>query len=344
MEHHLLGTSSSLLLVMFLLNSILVTSHFPFGCSKQAYTHSNVSYIESERQALFQFRDGLIDESNRLSSWIGEDCCLWEGIDCHKITSHVVKLDLQNTKPLNSNNVFTYCKNCLGGQLSPFLINLTNLQDLDLSKNNFSGIQVPTFLGLLKNLRYLNLANAVFDGKIPHHLGNLSCLRHLELGGVTPSLTWNRLTKKDLRWIVGLSFLGSLVLFGVNPSAVEDGLQTINMLPSLTRLELDSCELFINPHLSQVNFTSLSSLELGENDFNDHMVPPWLHNLTSLYDLGLSSNHLSGPIHGLFEQMTSLVDLDLGENCFDVSTLKSLCNVSSLNYLDLTCKGQYRVK
>ena len=79
-------------------------------------------------------------------------------------------------------------QNCLGDQLSLFLVNLTNLRHLNWSWNNFSGIQVPTFLGLLKNLRYLNLANAVFDGEIPHHLGNLSCLWHLELGGVTPSL------------------------------------------------------------------------------------------------------------------------------------------------------------
>ena len=250
MEHHLLGTSSSLLLVMFLFNSILVSSHFPFGRSKQAYTHSNVSCIESERQAFLQFRNGLIDESNHLSSWIGEDCCSWEGIGCHKNTGHVVKLDLQNAKPLHSNNVFTYCKNCLGGQLSPFLVNLTNLRYLDLSKNNFSGIQVPTFLGLLKNLRYLNLANAVFDGEIPRHLGNLSCLRHLELGGVTPSLTWNRLTTKDLDWIVGLSSLEGLILSEVNLGAAKDGLQTINMFPSLTSFELSGCGLFINPHLS----------------------------------------------------------------------------------------------
>ncbi|XP_027098856.2 uncharacterized protein [Coffea arabica] len=202
---------------MFLFSSILVTSHFPFGRSKQAYTHSNVSCIESERQAFLQFRNGLIDESNHLSSWIGEDCCSWE----------------------------------------------------------------------------------VFDGEIPRHLGNLSCLRHLELGGVTPSLTWNRLTTKDLDWIVGLSSLEGLIL-------------------------------------SEVNFTSLSSHELGESNFNNYTIPPWLHNLTGLHNLGLSSNHLSDPIHGLSEQMTSLVYLDLGENRFDASTLMSLCNVSSLNYLDLS--------
>ncbi|XP_027151799.1 receptor-like protein 9DC3 [Coffea eugenioides] len=149
----------------------------------------------------------------------------------------------------------------------------------------------------------------VFDGEIPGHLRNLSCLRHLELGGV--SLTPNQLTTKDLKWIVGLLSLEGLVLSGVNLSATEDGLKAINMLPSLTRLKLSGCGLFIDPHLSQVNFTSLSSIKLGEKSFNNYMVPPWLHNLTGLHDLDLSSNNLSGPIHGFFEQMTSLVDLDL---------------------------------
>ena len=181
MEHHLLCTPSSVL-ILLLFSSILVTSQFSFGSSKQAYNYSNFSCIESERQALLQFR------SNRLSSWIGENCCSWEGIGYHQTTDRLVKLDLHNASPLRSNDIFIYCKNCLGGQLSPFLVNLTNLRHLNWSWNNFSGIQVPTFLGLLKNLRYLNLANAVFDGEILGHPGNLSCLQHLELGGVTPFL------------------------------------------------------------------------------------------------------------------------------------------------------------
>ncbi|CDP04895.1 unnamed protein product [Coffea canephora] len=299
MEHHLLCTPSSLLL-LFLFSSIPITSQFTFGSSKQAYHHSNATCIESERRALLQLKHGLKDESNRLSSWIGEGCCSWEGVGCHKTTGSVLKLDLCNTVPLYSDED-SHCTNCLGGQLSPFLVNLTNLRYLDLSVNNFSTFQVPTFLGLLENLRYLNLSNAKFDGEIPHHLGNLSLLRYLDIG-----LSSSGSTIKDLKWVVRLSSLEVLVLSLVNLSAAQDGLRAISMLPSLTTL-----------------------------DFN-HMIPPWLGNLTGLLDLRLGDNNFSNPIHGLFEQMTSLLRLDLWGNRFDVSFFKSLCNLSNLTYLDLS--------
>ncbi|XP_027181933.1 receptor-like protein EIX1 [Coffea eugenioides] len=222
-----------------------------------------------------------------------------------------------------------------GGHLSPSLVNLTNLRYLDLNSNSFSGIQVPAFLGLLKNLRYLNLSGAGFDGEIPRHLGNLMYLRYLDLGDSDISPVSNWLSTRDLGWVVELSSLEALVLSKVNLTAAQDGLQVINMLSSLTTLDLNGCDLFIHPHLSHVNFTSLSSLDLCENNFSNYMVPPWLCNFTGLHDLRLDHNNLSDPIHGLFDQMTSLVRLDLLYNCCDASTLKSLCNISSLTYLDL---------
>ncbi|KAF5195512.1 Receptor-like protein eix1, partial [Thalictrum thalictroides] len=38
--------------------------------------------------------------SNRLSSWVGQDCCTWIGVECNNITGHVVKLDVKNPRYL----------------------------------------------------------------------------------------------------------------------------------------------------------------------------------------------------------------------------------------------------
>ncbi|XP_071928795.1 uncharacterized protein [Coffea arabica] len=324
MEHHLLCTFSSFLF-LFLFSYIPITSQLPYGSSsKQAHNYSNVSCVENERQALLQFKHGLTDESNRLSSWVGESCCSWEGISCHKTSGSVLKLDLRNTLPpyFDDNDYF---KNRLGGQLSPSLVNLTNLRYLDLSSNNFSGIQVPAFLGLLKNLRYLNLSSAGFDGEIPHHLGNLSHLRYLDLGDSGFSLR-----TKDLGWVAGLSSLEGLVLSSVNLTAARDGLQSINMLPSLTTLDLNGCGLFIHPHLSHINFTSLAFLDLGENNFSNYTAPPWLRNLTGLHDL-----RLGGTIPEDLCKSENLSELDLSNNLLSGSVPLCLGNLRDLWLLNL---------
>ncbi|KAL3510413.1 hypothetical protein ACH5RR_029814 [Cinchona calisaya] len=106
------------------------------------------------------------------------------------------------------------------------------------------------------------------------------------------------------------------------------------MLPSLTSLELAACKLPTIPdHLSQVNLTSLASLDLGGNLLNS--IPLWLFNLTGLVQLNLGVNSIHGPIHDAFDQMTSLVYLDLYDNNINTSIPKSLCNMSNLAYLNL---------
>ena len=57
---------------------------------------------ETEKRALLSFKHALFDPAHRLSSWsTHEDCCGWNGVYCHNITSRVIKLDLMNPDSYN---------------------------------------------------------------------------------------------------------------------------------------------------------------------------------------------------------------------------------------------------
>ncbi|GMP93161.1 hypothetical protein CsSME_00043113 [Camellia sinensis var. sinensis] len=113
-----------------------------------------------------KIKGNLTDEANRLSSWVGKNCCTWKGVGCSYKTGHVVKLDLRNPIPAVVGTL-------LSGQVSPSLLDLNHLHYLDLSMNN---MQISISLGSLKSLRYLDLSWSIFDATIPHNLGNLSRL------------------------------------------------------------------------------------------------------------------------------------------------------------------------
>ncbi|XP_027096232.1 receptor-like protein EIX2 [Coffea arabica] len=319
------------------------------GLSLHAGAYSNVSCFESERKALIEFKKGLIDKSNRLASWTGEDCCSWEGVGCSRNTRHVIKLDLHNNIVFDfdrliygdkQNYVSIYGETCLGGQISPSLVNLQHLHYLDLSSNYFAGIQIPEFIGSLKNLRYLNLSSAGFNGAIPPQLGNLSALEYLDLGekseGFSASISLHSLSTKSLRWIARLSSLKHLDLTSVDLGEARDWLQALNKLHFLTSLTLQSCRIYSFPHIGHPNFTSLTSLDLESNDFNS-TIPLWLFNLTSLVHLDLSSNSFFGPIvPNNLQHWTSLSYLDLSSNQFNTSLPDPLFTLNNLVHLDIS--------
>ena len=55
-----------------------------------------VKCIQSEREALLRFKAGVIDIPGKLSSWVGEDCCQWKGVECDSELGHVTNLSLSN--------------------------------------------------------------------------------------------------------------------------------------------------------------------------------------------------------------------------------------------------------
>ncbi|KAM2176996.1 hypothetical protein ACFX1Q_036241 [Malus domestica] len=99
MESHYHLTIAHYLLVFLLASSYMQTSTKHCFCLAGGELSSCVktnSCIDEERRALLVFKRHLVDPSGRLSSWVGHDCCRWEGISCDNLTGHVVKMDLRH--------------------------------------------------------------------------------------------------------------------------------------------------------------------------------------------------------------------------------------------------------
>nr|GMD19782.1 receptor-like protein EIX2 [Ipomoea batatas] len=307
------------------------------------YSNNNGSCIEVERVALLRFKESLIDKSNRLSSWTGLNCCAWEGVSCGYVTGHVWKLDLHNPVTLTyDDGDYEYSNDYyLGGEINHSLINLTYLNYLDLSLNNFVDIQIPKFLGSFKNLRYLNLSSSSFVGNIPPHLGNLSRLEYLHLGSPPEGhdIYFNVLVTNNLDWLASLSSLKSLDMSWVFIQRSENFFGTINKLVSLSSLNLAFCQLNITNPPSLVNSTSLISLDLSGNAC-DAMTLLWLSNLTRLENLNLPYNgnlayNFNSSLLIPFCKLLNMVSMDLTGSSFQGLIPHCLGNLTSLTFFNL---------
>lgn len=220
---------------------------------------------KSDLEALFDFKNGLNDPENRLSSWQGSGCCQWHGIGCNNSTTTVIMIDLHNPYPITSESSSGgYGFWNLSGDISPSLPNLKSLEYLDLSLNTFNDISIPEFLGSLKNLRYLNLSKAGFSGLIPASLVNISSLQFLDV-----STEFASLSSDSLQWVAGLVSLKHLAMNEVDLSMIDSGfLGIMNRLSFLNELYLSGCQLSGSIlSLNSVNVTSLSVLDLSFNSF-----------------------------------------------------------------------------
>ncbi|XP_068329565.1 receptor-like protein EIX1 [Pyrus communis] len=259
--------------------------------------------IQREKEALLAFKRDVVDSKNRLSSWGSEaqkqDCCAsWEGVYCDKYTGHVVKLDLQG-------------RFSLGGRLSSQVGNLTHLQYLDLSLNDFASVEnLNSWLPRLSSLTYLDLS-----------WSNLSnSYDWLEAINMLPKLTNLSL------YHCGLSapLIHSSTLFNINSSK------------SLAHVDLISNQLTSSIFVWLSNYNaSLVHLDLFDNQLVGS-IPHVLGNMSSLVHLDLSVNQLVGSIPHVLGNMSSLVHLDLSVNQLVGSIPHVLGNMSSLVHLGLS--------
>ncbi|KAM7511748.1 hypothetical protein LguiB_010623 [Lonicera macranthoides] len=290
--------------------------------------------MEIEREALLQFKQGLVADNGFLSSWgSGEDkrdCCKWRGVKCSNRTGHVITLQVGRFELLR-------------GKINPSLLELKHLKHLDLSNNHFGVSRIPEFIGLPSRLRYLNLQNSNFIGTIPHQLGNLTNLRTVYLGGFSQVLR-----VRNLEWLSDLRLLGKLYLLSVDLGKI-DWLQSIDKLSFLSALHLVSCELprIISPsyHLTNSSSIPLSIIDLSYNNFSFSSVSNWLFNFSSsLVDIDMHFNPLRGFIPDAFGYMMSLEHLNLGSSSLEGEISISFRNLSllrSLNLFENNLTGQF---
>ncbi|KAL4195773.1 hypothetical protein AMTRI_Chr04g242740 [Amborella trichopoda] len=286
---------------------------------------------EDERLALLEFKASLIHPNDTskgveyFESWKGLNCCLWNRVECHITTSHVVT-DL-GIVPLNATSLARLHQlshlglgyNNLGGQL-PLKGLLSSLELLTLGGNMLHG-SIPSALGTLQHLKQLNLNNNQLNGSIPPSLCTLPFLEKLELNdseseGAIPSCLGNFTHIHQLS-LNGNELVGSIPPTLVNRSALQclslifnhlggSIPQELGRLHSLESLYLidndllvslsDNTNLTILPsndtHSFQLKILEMHSCNMSKFDIS---IPSFLSTQKRLDDVDFSNSNIQGP-------------------------------------------------
>ncbi|XP_030936567.1 receptor-like protein 6 [Quercus lobata] len=302
-----------------------------------AYSSSSIRPLcrIDESSALLQFKESFIVNSTcggpydypKVASWMleGENnsCCLWDGVDCDDDTGHVIGLNLSSS--------------CLYGSInsSSSLFRLMHLRQLDLSYNFFNYSRIPSTIGNLSMLTYLNLSYSFFQGQIPSEISLLYKLSVLDLSNNFNSylqlLELKRPTPESL--VQNLTNLEKLDLSVVDISSpVPNQLANI---ASLTALALHDCRLVGQFPIRILQLPNLQFLELWSNfDLKGYL--PHLHLSSHLKYLSVGHTGFSGEIPASIGSLNSWERLDLRDCKFSGLIPPSLGNLSKLTILNLS--------
>ncbi|XP_038688835.1 receptor kinase-like protein Xa21 [Tripterygium wilfordii] len=238
---------------------------------------------------------------------------------------------LSGTLPISIGNLsasmrYFYAHGCnIKGSIPSEIGKLTNLAWLDLAENELTGT-IPTSIRTLPEIQLLNLSNNKLQGAIPIELCGLEKVFELSLGfnqlsGPIPQCLGNL---KSLRKL-SLSFNS---LTGTIPS-------TLWRLRDILFLNLSGNSLngTLSPDIQ--NLKVVVQVDLSNNYLSGDM-PNSFAPLTALEHLSLSNNRLQGHIPQSFGNLISLEFLDLSNNSLSGEIPKSLEKLLYLKYLNMS--------
>jgi Leucine-rich repeat (LRR) protein len=199
-----------------------------------------------------------------------------------------------------------------------------HVSQISLSNNQLTG-SIPTELGNLSNLTFLDLSSNQITGSIPKELDNLNNLQKLDLSE-------NQLTSSIPRELGNLNKLETLWL---NNNQLTGSISSqLGNLSNLSTLNLSSNQLTGSIPSQLGNLSRLSTLNLSSNQLTGS-IPSQLGNLSNLSTLNLSSNQLTGSIPSQLGNLTNLTGLFLSNNQLSGEIPAELGNLSNLDYLQL---------
>ncbi|KNA10181.1 hypothetical protein SOVF_146790 [Spinacia oleracea] len=355
----------------FILLMLLICSYFP----------PNFASPTVEKAVLLEFKSHLKDTSNYLASWTASNSpCDFSGVSCDPQTGSVNGIHLDNASlageispslcrlqglkflVLPSNSIsgnippqLSQCRNLkvlnltinkLVGRI-PDLSGLSNLEVLDFSGNFLTG-QFPAWVGSLRRLVSLGLANNVFnEGRIPESVGNLKNLTWLFLSNCkrvgeipesiyglkdleTFDLSRNRISGILSKSISGLRKLRKIELFANNLTG-----ELPSELANLTLLqEFDISANHFSGKLppGMANMKNLTVFQLYENEFTGE-IPRGFEDLRNLVGFSIYRNRFTGEFPINFGRFSPLISIDISENNFTGPFPRYLCESRNLQFL-----------
>ncbi|NP_001237639.1 ERECTA-like kinase [Glycine max] len=287
-----------------------------------------------------------------------DDFCSWRGVFCDNVSHTVVSLNLSS---LN-----------LGGEISPAIGDLTNLQSIDLQGNKLTGQipdeigncaalvhldlsdnqlygDIPFSLSKLKQLELLNLKSNQLTGPIPSTLSQIPNLKTLDLarnrlsGEIPRILYWNEVLQYldisynqitgEIPFNIGFLQVATLSLQGNRLTGKIP--EVIGLMQALAILDLSENELVgsIPPILGNLTFTG--KLQLNDNGLVGN-IPNEFGKLEHLFELNLANNHLDGTIPHNISSCTALNQLNLSSNNFKGIIPVELGHIINLDTLNLS--------